>query len=65
MTENQRAYFDNHAGIETLFFTSDGFAFFKEPDAYNHAQYLDDGEVTTITRYELEGYEMEDEDDTL
>jgi len=65
MTENQRAYFDNHVGIETLFFTSDGFAFFKEADANNHAQHLDDNEVTTITRHELDGYEIEDEDDIL
>lgn len=62
MTENQRSYFENHAGVETLYFTSDGFAFFKEGDARNHAQYLDDEEVIAITRSEIEGSEAEEDD---
>jgi hypothetical protein len=62
MTENQHSYFENHASVETLFFTSDGFAFFKEADAFNHAKHLDDDEITTISRSETDELD-EDEDD--
>jgi len=55
MNENIQSYFDNHPNVDEFHFTSDGFAFFREHDARN----LDNDEVLTITREELDDIDAE------
>ncbi|MBA3828687.1 MAG: hypothetical protein H0X33_07105 [Taibaiella sp.] len=54
MDEDIQSYFENHPDTDVFHFTADGFAFFKKDDAHNHANSLDDNEVRTISRDEIE-----------
>ena len=60
MNDNIQSYFDNHPNVDVFHFTSDGFAFFREHDARNHASHLDNDEVLTVTREELDNIDTEE-----
>jgi len=64
MDKNVRSYFNHHPDVETFYFTADGYAFFTENDAYNHARNLVDDEIKTISRLDCEE-EVFDELDEL
>lgn len=50
MNTNEKSYFDNHPSVETFYFTSDGYAFYNENDAVNHAAKLGDDEVLKVDK---------------
>lgn len=54
MDKNIFSYFENHPGTEVFYFTTDGYAFFHENDAINHAASLHDNTVMTISRINME-----------
>ena len=54
MNSNEKYYFDNYPDTDIFYFTSDGYAFFNEHDANNHAGKLEDDEVRTIDREEAD-----------
>ena len=58
-----KSYFDNHPQVDVFYFTSDGLAFFKENDAYNHSRKLGDYQVTEITREEADELSIENENE--
>ena len=51
--ENAKQYFEKHESHDVLYFTSDGLAFFDEQTAMNHAIFLPDKSVTTMSRDEV------------
>lgn len=50
MAKDYNKYFDAHPGVDKFFFTSDGMAFFKKPDAEAHARTLPDKKVEEKNR---------------
>jgi len=64
MDKNIRSYFDNYPDVDTFYFTADGYAFFTEQNACNHAKNLHIDEIRTVTRLECEN-ESYDELDEL
>ena len=52
--KHAKQYFENHSGVDKLYFTSDSLAFFDKQNASNHARRLQDKTVTSMTREELD-----------
>lgn len=52
--KHAKIYFDNHAAVNRLYFTSDNLAFFDEQNALNHASNLEDQTITSINRDEAD-----------
>ena len=48
--EKAKAIFASHPNEKVLHFTSDGFAFFQECSAVEHASTLKDKEIVTVTK---------------
>ena len=46
-----KSIFSEHPEEDTVYITSDGFGYFNEHDARNHARTLPNDEIVTITRY--------------
>lgn len=56
-----KGYFESYKGIDELFFTIDGMAFFRSSDAEAHAKDIGNPSVVRVTRRESEGPELDQE----
>jgi hypothetical protein len=61
MDQLTETIFNSNPDIETLYFTSDGFAFFNENDARSHAAKLQDNQVDKIDKSIFESSDTTDE----
>lgn len=63
MNEQIALYFRHHPKIDTFYFTSDGYAFFRMADAQTHVQHLHDKEILQYQRHEIDLTAEEDDTD--